>query len=99
MQSNKWTLREAVRPYVPTFALDRPKQPFSTPIRGWFERELKANIEAILLNPDAKTTPLFDKTALARILHQHFNGSEKHEEVVFRLLTLELWAQRFEVSV
>ena len=99
MQANKWTLREAVRPYVPTFALDRPKQPFSTPIRGWFERELKANIEAILLNPDAKTTPLFDKTALARILHQHFNGSEKHEEVVFRLLTLELWAQRFEVSV
>lgn len=99
MKGNKWVLREAVRPYVPAFALDRPKQPFSTPIRGWFERELKPNIEAVLLNPHAKTSALFEQKALANILQQHFNGSEKHEEVVFRLLTLELWAQRFGVSL
>lgn len=99
MKGNKWVLREAVRPYVPSFALDRSKQPFSTPIRGWFEHELKSNIQAVLFNPNAKTSALFEPTALAHILRQHFNGSEKHEEVVFRLLTLELWAQRFGVSL
>lgn len=99
MRSNKYILREAVRPYLPAFSLDRPKQPFSTPIRGWFANELQANIRDVLLNPNSRTRDLFQQGALKTLLENHFNGREKQEEIVFRLLTLELWAQRFDVAL
>jgi asparagine synthase (glutamine-hydrolysing) len=99
LRSNKYVLREALRPLLPEFAVKRPKQPFSTPIRGWFERDLRDNIHDVLLNPNAATRGLFNAPALERTLNHHFEGREKQEEVIFRLLTLEVWAQRFGVAV
>jgi asparagine synthase (glutamine-hydrolysing) len=95
LHSNKYILREAVRPYLPDFALQRPKQPFSTPIRGWFETALKPHIQAVLLDESAISRHLFNRPALEKLLSAHFNGQQKQEEVIFRLLTLELWQQAF----
>lgn len=95
MKANKYVLREALRPDLPDFALARPKQPFSTPIRGWFERDLKAQIQAVLLDDGAISRRLFNGDALHKLLHGHFSGRQKQEEVVFRLLNLELWYQAF----
>src|SRR5690606_17758499 len=47
MCGNKSGLREAMRPYVPEFALERPKQPFGTPILNWFGDELAARIQGV----------------------------------------------------
>lgn len=99
MRSNKYILREALRPVLPTFALERPKQPFSTPIRGWFARELSEPIQAMLLDDSARLRPLFNGAALTRVLHNHFEGKALQEELVFRLLNLELWLRRFEVRL
>lgn len=99
LRANKVVLREAARPLLPAFALARPKQPFSTPIRGWFAHELRAEIRAALLAPDARIAPLFQGEALRTVLANHFAGREKQEELVFRLLNLELWARRFNVAV
>lgn len=99
MRANKFVLREAVRPYLPEFALNRPKQPFSTPIRGWFANDLREAISDVLLNPQAKIRPLFNADELDSVLHNHFAGREKQEEVMFRLLNLEVWAQRFRVMI
>ncbi|MBL8118643.1 MAG: hypothetical protein JNJ78_14015, partial [Anaerolineae bacterium] len=37
----------------------------------------------------------FQRDNLHTLLHDHFWGKTSQVEVVFRLLTLELWAQRF----
>lgn len=95
MRANKHVLREALRPYLPEFALARPKQPFSTPIRGWFERELRPSIEGVLLDSGALVRQLFRPAALEQTLRAHFNGQQKQEELIFRLLNLELWHQAF----
>lgn len=95
MTSNKVVLREAVRSFVPAFALERPKQPFSTPILAWFASDLRPRIESVLLDRSAFIRDLFDRDALERLLRNHFAGTAPQVEVVFRLLTLELWAQRF----
>ena len=95
MKRNKYVLREAMRPYVPEFALERPKQPFSTPILGWFAGELSGRIQEILLDDGALIRNLFDRAALERLLRGHFNGRAPQVEVVFRLLTLEMWARQF----
>lgn len=95
MKSNKYVLREAMRPHLPDFALSRPKQPFSTPIRHWFENDLKAQIQGVLLDQSALSRQLFNVDKLEKLLDGHFSGREKQEEVVFRLLNLELWYSAF----
>jgi asparagine synthase (glutamine-hydrolysing) len=98
MRANKYVLREAMRPYVPEFALERPKQPFSTPIIQWFGDELAGRIQGVLLDDGALVRRLFNRGEMERLLAAHFAGRENHVEVIFRLLTLELWAGRFEVG-
>lgn len=95
LKSNKHILREAVRGIVPDFALNRAKQPFYTPIRGWFEHDLKSNIQAVLRDDNAISRELFDTQYLDNLLNKHFNGEQKQEEVIFRLLNLELWHRAF----
>lgn len=95
MHSNKYVLREAIRPYAPSFAVEQPKQPFSTPILNWFAGDLAGRIQEILRDPGAGIRTLFDAQALDRLLDAHFRGQVSHTEVIFRLLTLEMWQQRF----
>lgn len=95
MRSNKYVLREAMRPFLPEFALERPKKPFETPILGWFTRDLRPKIEDALLDRNAHVRDLFDRSALETLLRDHFSGRAPQVEVIYRLLTLELWAQQF----
>ncbi|MEP7290543.1 MAG: asparagine synthase (glutamine-hydrolyzing) [Chloroflexota bacterium] len=98
MRRNKYVLREAMRPLLPDFALERPKKPFETPILGWFAGALRGNIEAALLDHNAYIRALFERPALETLLRDHFSGRAPQVEVVFRLLTLEMWAQKFRVG-
>jgi asparagine synthase (glutamine-hydrolysing) len=98
MKANKYVLREAMRGHAPDFALERPKQPFGTPILNWFDHELSAPIRDTLCRPDAFIAALFNRSALDKLLRAHFDGHTSQVEVVFRLLTLEMWGQRFMQS-
>ncbi len=95
MSSNKVVLRHAMQPLLPEFALERPKQPFSTPILNWFDGELSQRIQDLLLDPNNFTSRFFNLEARERLLRDHFEGRASQVEVIFRLLTLELWGQRF----
>ncbi|MBL8153052.1 MAG: asparagine synthase (glutamine-hydrolyzing) [Anaerolineae bacterium] len=98
MKANKVVLREAMRPYLPEWSLERPKQPFRTPIQHWFETALADRIREVLIDPNNHLRGLFQPAALDALLHDHFWGRTRQIEVVFRLLTLELWMQRFGIS-
>jgi asparagine synthase (glutamine-hydrolysing) len=93
MRGNKHILRAAMRPYLPDFALERPKQPFSTPIRGWFDGVLCPRIVEVLLDGGARVRAYFDRAGYERIVRAHMDGRAKHEELILRLLLLELWLQ------
>lgn len=95
MKRNKHVLREAMRPLLPAFALSRPKQPFGTPILHWFRADLADRIQAVLLDEGAGIREWFERPALERLIRAHFDGSAPQVEVVFRLLTLELWIKTF----
>lgn len=95
MKQNKYVLREAMRPYLPDFALQRPKQPFGTPILNWFKHDLQSQIQAVLYDSSVFDANVFDRPALDRVLKAHFSGRESHTELILRLLTLALWQGRF----
>ncbi|NDJ74880.1 MAG: asparagine synthase (glutamine-hydrolyzing) [Chloroflexi bacterium] len=91
LQANKFVLREALHADLPDFALQRPKQPFGTPILRWFDHDLRDRVQAVLLDERSLNRGLFKRDALETLLRRHFNGQVDRVQVVFRLLLLELW--------
>jgi asparagine synthase (glutamine-hydrolysing) len=93
LKANKHVLREAVRDLVPSSVLHRPKQPFGTPIRTWFDGELAERVQAVLLDRRSLGRGLFQASALEALVRRHFRKQEDHTELIFRLLLFELWQQ------
>lgn len=95
LRDHQYVLREAARPYLPDFALERPKQPAHRPLLRWFDGELSGNIREVLLNPNGFITTFVNRAALENLVKDHFWGRTKQYEIIFRLLVLELWGQAF----
>jgi len=95
MRSNKYILREAVRPYLDETALMRNKKPFSTPIAQWFDNDLQENLREVIQDKTSLSRKWFNRGALERLLDEHFTHKARYDEVIFRLATLELWAHAF----
>src|SRR5690349_12579373 len=93
LRDHQYVLREAARPYLPDFALERPRQSHQTLLLNWFNGELESRIREVLLNPNGFITEFFNRAALENLLKDHFWGRTKHYEIIFRLLVLELWGQ------
>jgi len=89
----KQLLRQAMQAYLPDEVLKRPKKPFSTPIRAWFDNELAERIQDILLARGSLERGLFRPQAVERLVRSHFSRRSDHTEMIFRLLLLELWQQ------
>ncbi len=94
-RGNKWLLREAMRPYLPSWALERPKQPFGSPVLAWFDGPLRERTQAILLDERSLGRGYFRRGALETLLRRHFSRREDHVQLVMRLLLLELWQRAF----
>ncbi len=92
---NKWLLREAMRPYLPPWALDRPKKWFGSPVQDWLDGPLRERAQAILMDPRTLGRGYFQRQSLLNLLQRHFSGRENHIQLVLRLLTLELWQRAF----
>jgi asparagine synthase (glutamine-hydrolysing) len=93
LKANKYVLREAMRDMVPASVLRRPKQPFGTPLRAWFDDDLAARVQAVLLDPRSLGRGWFKPAALEDLVGRHFRGQADHTELIFRLLLFELWQQ------
>jgi len=94
-RGNKWLLREAMRPYLPAWALERPKQWFGSPVQAWLDGPLRDRAQAILLDSRTLGRGYFQRQTLLDLLERHFSGRENHIQLVLRLLTLELWQRTF----
>ena len=93
LRANKFALREAMRADLPDFALQRPKQPFGTPILRWFDGALRDQVRSVLLDERSLGRGLFNRNALEGVLQAHFSGETDRVQIIFRLLLLELWHQ------
>lgn len=90
-RGEKWLLREAMRRDLPSFAVDRPKQAFETPLGRWFDRDLGSRLQEVLLDPVSLGRGIFRAEVVERMLGRHLRGEVDHTELIFRLVVLELW--------
>lgn len=85
----KALLKAVLRRYLPAEVVDRPKRGFAPPVvdwvRGVFERYGNSLPEGVLAG-----TGIFRKDALSRLIQESVH-TNKHLDMVYRLLLLEIW--------
>jgi asparagine synthase (glutamine-hydrolysing) len=92
---SKRLLKDAIRPWVPSDILDRPKQGFSMPVAEWFRAELRDLPASLLLDADAQKRGIFNPRAIERLIADHQRGAADNSNKLWTLLQLELWFRSY----
>ena len=94
-REKKVLLRDALRGWLPSEILDRPKQGFGVPIVDWFRNELRGYVEEILLDGSSRERGYFRESYVKSLLDRHVRGTEDASYRIWALLMLELWHREF----
>ena len=91
---SKRLFRRAVKGIIPDSVLTRPKQGFEIPLGRWFRGPLRHHIEA-LREPSAELRQFVEVSAVRRLVSEHVIGRRDHSNMLWRLMVLERWLERF----
>jgi asparagine synthase (glutamine-hydrolysing) len=94
----KWLLKQTYREHLPPGAVDRPKQGFDMPIDAWLRGPLRGTFEDAVLQPRRRVADLIDRSAVGRLYRSHRLGLGRHGRVLWALLMLARWAERYLTS-
>jgi asparagine synthase (glutamine-hydrolysing) len=94
----KWVLKEACRDLLPAGVVRRPKQGFDVPLDAWFRGPLRELFEDGVLGPGAPAAGLIDVAAARQVYRAHLAGTGRHGDVLWSLLMLARWAERYLVG-
>ena len=95
---SKWILKQAFGQELPYQLLDRPKHGFEIPVDAWLRGPLRQMFEARVLNQRARVSDLVDQAAAQRLYRSHLSGIGRHGNVLWSLLILACWAERYLCS-
>jgi asparagine synthase (glutamine-hydrolysing) len=87
----KMALRKAGRAWLPEKMVNRPKAPFSAPLRAWVTRDLRQMIDDVLVRGELVGTGFIQDKALADLIFQDRAGQKDNSRQIWQLLNLELW--------
>jgi len=90
--------RDAMRGVVPDYVLDQKvKLGFTTPIAQQFKDSARgaAGPLDVLFDERCLRRGLFERQGLRRIVDDHRQGRHDHGNLLYRLLSVELWFRRF----
>lgn len=91
----KWVLRQALRGIVPDEVLDGPKTGFGVPYSSWLRGPLSGYLRSVLLDASTRRAALFDPAEVQRAIEDHVAGRRNHGFLLWKLLQLALWHQRY----
>ena len=85
----KWLLKKAMEPYLPSEIMYRPKMGFSIPLAQWFRGPLAERVRTSLLGSRLADTGWFDRDAMKRIVEQHQSGARDHSTPIWTILMFD----------
>ncbi len=91
----KWLFKRAFRDSLPPEILNRPKQGFELPVDAWLRGPLRPMFEEAVLSPRAALAGLVDAAEAAKLYRAHRAGVGRHGGVLWSLLVLARWADRY----
>lgn len=91
----KRVLKQAGGDLLPSGALGLPKRGFEVPLDAWLRGPLRPMFEAMVLDPDASGLGLINRDTARRLYQAHLRGTGRHGAVLWGLLVLARWADRY----
>jgi len=87
----KYIFKRAVRDFVPSEILDRPKQGFGVPVQEWINQQLRERIHETLSERRTIERGFVNKHYVQVLLDEHERGRRDHSTQLWALFMLELW--------
>ncbi len=91
----KWILYETMKGLLPKSILDRPKVGFRMPVNEWLRGGMREYLFDLLTGADSKTSGYYQRDALVKVLQEHDQGRQNHENLLWTLLNLEIWCREY----
>jgi asparagine synthase (glutamine-hydrolysing) len=91
----KWIFKQACGRQLPEEVVHRSKHGFDVPIDAWLRGPLRDTFEAAVLHPRAKVAGLVDQARARKFYGSHLAGTGRHGGVLWALLVLARWAERY----
>jgi asparagine synthase (glutamine-hydrolysing) len=95
----KWVFKESYRRLLSDALIDRPKHGFEIPIDAWLRGPLRQTFESAVLDPNARVRDLVDQPTVRSLYRSHLSGLGRHGNVLWSLLVLARWAERYLTPV
>jgi asparagine synthase (glutamine-hydrolysing) len=93
--TRKYLLKKVSRAWLPSRIIDRKKEGFPMPVSVWFRKEAHAWVRDILSSTAIQRRGLFNPNYVEKLLCEHEAGFADHGSLLWGLLSVELWHQRF----
>ncbi|QCW99657.1 asparagine synthase (glutamine-hydrolyzing) [Aggregatimonas sangjinii] len=97
--TKKRILKDILYTYVPKKIFDRPKAGFTVPFQEWFRGELKELVLSELDNDGLSSIPGLHVDKVAHKIKQHMNGSWNNYPLIWNLLVLKQWLNKYAVGL
>lgn len=94
-RETKWVFKETFRERLPVGFTRRPKQGFEIPVDSWLRGPLRERVAGAVLGAGSPVAGLLDPTTVARLWREHQSGIGRHGAVLWSLLVLAAWAERY----
>jgi asparagine synthase (glutamine-hydrolysing) len=94
--ANKWIVRKAARKWLPKEIVRRKKVGFDVLVGHWLRNRkgLGANLE-LLCDGTFRTRGYFNASTVDLLVQEHLRGRSDHTEILWGLVTFEIWCRRF----
>jgi asparagine synthase (glutamine-hydrolysing) len=93
--TTKWLFKQAYRPVLSDAVVDRPKHGFEIPVDAWLREPLREMFESAVLDSTARVRDLVDQGVARSLYAAHLAGRGRHGNVLWALLVLARWAERY----
>src|SRR5262249_55279430 len=91
----KWIFKKAVEGWLPADTVWRRKQGFELPVDAWLRGPLREMFESAVLSRGNRIASLVDSVAVEGLYRRHLSGVGHHGAVLWSLLVLARWADRY----
>jgi asparagine synthase (glutamine-hydrolysing) len=95
----KWIFKNTFRDRLPPAVTSRRKQGFEIPLDAWMRGPLRQTFEDLVLDPRQPVAALIDQDTARRVFRSHVAGTGRHGSVLWSLLVLAKWTERYRPAL
>jgi asparagine synthase (glutamine-hydrolysing) len=93
--TGKVLLKRAAANLLPAACLQKRKQGFGIPLAQWFRKEFKSIMQDMIADSAFRQRGIFHTEGVAKCFQQHLQGNHDHSELLWLVLTYEMWARTY----